>query len=169
VQAVVGVPLTVYGQGGQTRGYLDLRDTLACVELALLHPPLAGEFRVFNQFTEQFSVLVLAQLVQTAARTIGLDATVTTIPNPRVEREAHYYNAANTRLHDLGLQPHYLSDTLLESVMQVVQRYRDRVKDALILPSVNWRDTGSQPLRQQAVGAALDTTTLLHGSNGRPT
>ncbi len=166
VQAVVGVPLTVYGQGGQTRGYLDLRDTLACVELALLNPPLAGEYRVFNQFTEQFSVLALAQLVQTAARTIGLHAEITTIPNPRVEREEHYYNAANTRLHDLGLQPHHLSETLLESVMQVVQRYQHRVKEALILPGVNWRDTGSRPLRQQHVGMTLDADTMLHKGNG---
>jgi UDP-sulfoquinovose synthase len=144
VQAVVGTPLTVYGQGGQTRGFLDIRDTLACVELAILNPPERGEYRVFNQFTEQFNVLQLAQAVQETGRVLGMDVQINNLPNPRVEKEAHYYNAANTRLLDLGLKPHYLSDTLLESVIHVVQRHKDRVKAELIAPQVNWRETGSQ-------------------------
>ena len=139
VQAVAGLPLTVYGQGGQTRGFLDIRDTLACVELALLNPPAQGVYRVFNQFTEQFSVLDLAHAVREAAQALGLDVTLTTIPNPRVEQEAHYYNAANTRLQELGLRPHYLDAPLLESIMRVVQRYQDRIKEHVILPGVNWR------------------------------
>src|ERR1700680_1776586 len=64
VQAAVGQPLTVYGKGGQTRGFLDIRDTLQCVRLSVENPPAAGEYRVFNQFTEQFSVLQLAELVR---------------------------------------------------------------------------------------------------------
>ena len=64
VQAVAGVPLTVYGKGGQTRGYLNITDTLACVELALLNPAASGEYRVFNQFVETFSVNELARLVR---------------------------------------------------------------------------------------------------------
>lgn len=145
VQAVAGVPLTVYGKGGQTRGFLDIRDTLACVELAMLNPAERGEYRVFNQFTEQFNVLQLAEAVQETAREFGIDAQIENLPNPRVEKEDHYYNAANTRLLDLGLQPHYLNDTLLESVIQVVQQYKDRIKPQLIMPAVNWRETGSQP------------------------
>ncbi|MGH2368085.1 MAG: NAD-dependent epimerase/dehydratase family protein [Chloroflexota bacterium] len=153
VQAVAGAPLTVYGEGGQTRGFLDIRDTLACVELALLHPAAAGEFRVFNQFTEQFSVRDLAHAVRDTGRAFGLDVEIRSLPNPRVEKETHYYNAANTRLLDLGLQPHYLSDTLLESVLRVVQRYRHRIKTHLIPPAVDWRDTGPRP----AAGAVTDT------------
>ncbi|MBK9714589.1 MAG: NAD-dependent epimerase/dehydratase family protein [Kouleothrix sp.] len=141
VQAVAGVPLTVYGRGGQTRGFLDIRDTLACVELAILNPAAPGEFRVFNQFTEQFSVADLAGAVREAASAFGLSVAVEHLPNPRVEREEHYYRAANTRLLDLGLQPHLLSETLLESVLRVVLRYQDRIRPDLILPSVDWRRT----------------------------
>ncbi|MBO9326613.1 MAG: NAD-dependent epimerase/dehydratase family protein [Roseiflexus sp.] len=141
VQAVIGLPLTVYGKGGQTRGFLDIRDTLACVELAILNPAARGEFRVFNQFTEQFNVAGLAEAVREAAQEFGLDVTINHLPNPRVEKEEHYYNAANTRLLDLGLKPHYLSETLLESVMRVVMQHRDRVRPELIMPTVNWRRT----------------------------
>jgi UDP-sulfoquinovose synthase len=143
VQAVAGVPLTVYGQGGQTRGFLDIRDTLACVELAMLNAPKAGEYRVFNQFTEQFSVLDLAKAVQETGRHLDLEVQIEHLPNPRVEKEAHYYNAVNTSLLSLGLQPHFLSDTLLESVIQVVQQHKGLIKPHLIMPNVNWRETGS--------------------------
>lgn len=143
VQAVIGMPMTVYGQGGQTRGFLDIRDTLACVELALNTPAQRGEFRVFNQFTEQFNVLQLATLVRDAAQTHGISATIQHIDNPRVEKETHYYNAAHRKLIDLGLQPHLLSDTLIDSVMQIVYAHRDQVRPALVLPSVNWRHTSS--------------------------
>jgi nucleoside-diphosphate-sugar epimerase len=145
VQAVAGMPLTVYGQGGQTRGFLDIRDTLACVELAILNPPEQGEYRVFNQFTEQFNVLGLAETVQQAAQEMGMVVPIHNLPNPRVEREAHYYNAAHTKLLDLGLQPHYLSDTLIESMFEVVQRHRGRIKEELILPGVDWRRTQNDP------------------------
>jgi UDP-sulfoquinovose synthase len=141
VQAVAGLPLTIYGQGGQTRGFLDIRDTLACVELAIRSPAARGEYRVFNQFTEQFDLLGLAGAVCETARQFGLRPLVEHLPNPRVEQEQHYYNAANTRLLDLGLQPHYLSETLLESAMRVVMRYRDRLRLDLILPAVDWRRT----------------------------
>jgi UDP-sulfoquinovose synthase len=141
VQAVAGVPLTIYGKGGQTRGFLDIRDTLACVELALLHPAAPGEYRVFNQFTEQFNLRGLAAAVCEAGREFGLCVRVEHLPNPRVEQEEHYYNATNTRLLDLGLQPHYLSETLLESIIRVVMRYRDRIQPALIMPVVDWRRT----------------------------
>lgn len=145
VQAVVGVPLTVYGKGGQTRGFLDIRDTIACVELAILNPPAHGEYRVFNQFTERFSVMDLANAVHEAAQTIGIQVEINHMPNPRVEQEQHYYNAINTRLLDLGLQPHYLNETLMESVIHVVQKYQDRVRKHLILPAVNWRETSNHP------------------------
>src|SRR5207244_8238426 len=105
VQAALGQPLTVYGKGGQTRGFLDVRDTIACVRLSIENPAEAGEYRVFNQFTEQFSVRQLAELVSEACAQHGLATTIEHLPNPRVESEEHYYNAKHQRLLDLGLQP----------------------------------------------------------------
>ncbi len=104
IQAAVGHPLTVYGKGGQTRGFLDIRDTVRCVEIACLQPANPGECRVFNQFTEQFSVLELAQMVQDASKTLGLKAQIDHLPDPRVEAESHYYNAKHSKLVDLGLE-----------------------------------------------------------------
>ena len=139
LQAVIGHPLTVYGRGGQTRGYLNIVDTIQCVDLATLNPAAQGEFRVFNQFTEQFSVQELATLVQHAGREHGLEVVVQPVDNPRIEREDHYYNAINTKLLDLGLQPHLLSETLIEHVFDVIGRYRDRVIEDHILPRTRWR------------------------------
>lgn len=144
VQAVIGHPLTVYGKGGQTRGFLDIRDTVRCIELAILNSPEPGEYRVFNQFTEQFNVQQLADLVQSAAWELGIKAEVQNIPNPRVEKEEHYYNAAHTKLLDLGLEPHYLSDTLIESVLCKVQKYSWNVRPETLIPSVDWRRTGTR-------------------------
>lgn len=154
VQAVAGMPLTVYGKGGQTRGFLDIRDTLACIELAILNPPEQGGYRVFNQFTEQFNVLQLAQAVQNAGQELGHYVTIENLPNPRVEKEDHYYNAAHTKLLELGLKPHYLNDTLLESVFEVVKQYQHRIKEQLILPGVNWRNTTNQAATQPALAVA---------------
>lgn len=143
VQAVAGHPLTVYGAGGQTRGFLDIRDTLQCIELAILNPPKLGEYRVFNQFTEQFSVKELALLVQETALKKGFKVEIQHIENPRVEAENHYYNAIHTRLVELGLKPHFLSDVLLESVIDTVVKHQGRVKSGLILPEVDWRKTSN--------------------------
>jgi UDP-sulfoquinovose synthase len=140
VQAVVGHPLTVYGKGGQTRGMLDIRDTLACIELALLHPPAAGEYRVFNQFSESFSVGDLAERV--AALVPGAD--IEHLDDPRVEQESHYYRAAHTKLLDLGLAPHLLSEGLITSLLALVGRHQDRVDPSAIRPTVDWRRTHSQ-------------------------
>jgi UDP-sulfoquinovose synthase len=139
VEAAVGMPLTVYGKGGQTRGFLDLRDTVRCIEIALLNPAGRGEFRVFNQFTEQFSVLQLAAMVQAAGRQLGLEVRVEHIPDPRVEAEEHYYNAKHSKLIELGLKPHLLSDSLLDSLMNIALRYRDRIDSSKMMPQVNWR------------------------------
>ncbi|MBU3691711.1 MAG: NAD-dependent epimerase/dehydratase family protein [Solirubrobacterales bacterium] len=138
VQAVVGHPLTVYGGGGQTRGYLNIRDTLRCVELATLNPADRGEFRVFNQFTEQFTVSELADLVAEAAGRVGFDVTIESFPNPRVELEQHYYNASNQKLLDLGLEPHYLGEELVHSMLKEIDRYRERVIFRAITPKTKW-------------------------------
>ncbi|MDA8395499.1 MAG: NAD-dependent epimerase/dehydratase family protein [Candidatus Dormibacteraeota bacterium] len=144
-QAAVGEPLTVYGKGGQTRGFLDLRDTMACITLALQNPAERGECRVFNQFTEQFSVRELAELVAKVRERHGLETEISHLPNPRVELEEHYYNAKHQHLLDLGLQPHYLADTLLESVIARVESLRDRVDRVLLeVPSVSWKRGGNE-------------------------
>ena len=158
VQAVVGHPLTVYGKGGQTRGMLDIRDTLACVELAVVNPPDAGEYRVFNQFTESFSVRQLAEAV--------IDAypgrvDITEIEDPRVEKEDHYYRAAHTKLLDLGLVPHLLNQGTLSAILAVADRHRDRVDRAAISPTVEWRRTSS-------VLATASTASGRPGGSGRP-
>jgi UDP-sulfoquinovose synthase len=140
VQAAVQQPLTVYGEGGQTRGFLDIRDTLQCVRLSIEHPPTAGEYRVFNQFTEQFSVLQLAQLVKAARAEHDLETVIDHLPNPRVEKEAHYYNAKHQHLIDLGLRPHLLRATLIDSIVETVEKRRSRVDlSVLEVPNVDWR------------------------------
>ena len=139
VQAVIGHALTVYGRGGQTRGYLNIVDTLRCVELAVFNPPDAGEYRVFNQFTEQFSIEQLAQIVYRAGREYGLAVSIDPIDNPRVEMEEHYYQPVHTKLLDLGLEPHLLSETLIESMFATIERHRDRVITDHILPRDRWR------------------------------
>lgn len=157
VQAAIGQPLTVYGKGGQTRGFLDIRDTVRCVELACLNPAKAGEFRVFNQFTEQFSVLDLAVTVQTVAERMGLKVEIDHLPDPRVEAESHYYNARHSRLADLGLKPHWLSDSLVDSLIGIALRYRDRIDPALFAPQVNWRRTQNE----RRIGSETSRQTLM--------
>lgn len=139
IQAAIGHPLTVYGAGGQTRGFLDIRDTVRCIEIAVVNPAAVGEFRVFNQFTEQFNVLDLAHMVQKAGKEAGLKVELCHLENPRVEKEQHYYNAKHTQLQNLGLVPHNLSESLLSSLLDFAVRYRDRVDETQILPQVNWR------------------------------
>ncbi|MGA6983469.1 MAG: NAD-dependent epimerase/dehydratase family protein [Candidatus Sulfotelmatobacter sp.] len=166
VQAAIGHPLTVYGKGGQTRGFLDIRDTVRCVELACLNPAAKGEFRVFNQFTEQFSVLELASLVQTAGEKLGLKVKVDHLPDPRVEAEEHYYNAKHSKLIELGLKPHLLSDSLLDSLMNVAMKYRDRIDGAVMMPRVNWRQPSNERRTQTHPKAmALSEATLGVMSN----
>jgi len=139
IQAAIGHPLTVYGTGGQTRAFLDIRDTVRCVELAIATPADPGKFRVFNQFTELFGIGDLAMMVKKAGSTLGMNVEVTHLENPRVEMEEHYFNAKNTNLLDLGLQPHFLSDSLLDSLLNFSVKYKSRVDEKQILPKVKWK------------------------------
>jgi UDP-sulfoquinovose synthase len=160
VQAAIGSPLTVYGRGGQTRGFLDIRDTVRCIELACLNPAKPGECRVFNQFTERFSILDIAHLVEAAGKKMGLKVEINHLPNPRVEAEEHYYNAKNTKLIDLGLEPHMLSNSLLDSLMNIAVKYRDRIDKELFMPQVDWRNASSKrrmPLTRKARAAASES------------
>src|SRR5271154_4064238 len=158
IQAAAGHPLTVYGKGGQTRGFLDIRDTVRCVEIACLNPANPGECRVFNQFTEQFSVLELAEMVQAAAWKLGMRVKIEHLETPRVESEEHYYNAKHSQLIDLGLQPHYLSDSLLDSLMNIAVRYQDRIDTSLFMPQVQWRSARNQRTRPSSVNAAVSAS-----------
>ena len=138
VQAVAGYPLTVYGKGGQTRGYLNIKDTLNCVRLSVKNPAENGELRIFNQFTETFSVNDLAERVQEAGTKLGLNVEIQHIENPRLEAEAHYYNPRHTGLLDLGLSPYYLSEDVLVEMMEYVIKYKDQIKHGQIYRKVKW-------------------------------
>jgi UDP-sulfoquinovose synthase len=137
-QAVAGYPLTVYGKGGQTRGYLDIRDTLQCVRLSLENPPPAGELRIFNQFVETFSVNQLPEKVQRVGNQLDLNVQIKSIDNPRKELEEHYYNPAHTGLLELGLKPNYLTDEVLSEMIEIVLKYKDRIRTDMIFRGVKW-------------------------------
>jgi UDP-sulfoquinovose synthase len=155
IQAALGHPLTVYGAGGQTRGFLDIRDTVRCIEIACLNPAAPGECRVFNQFTEQFSVVDLAQTVQRTAAKLGLAVEIEYLRNPRVEAQEHYYNAKHSKLTDLGLRPHLLSDSLVDSLINIAMEYSDRVDTSAFLPQVDWRNASNRRYRSVAVAKAF--------------
>ena len=138
VQAVADYPLTVYGKGGQTRGYLNIKDTLNCVRLSLENPAPKGELRIFNQFTETFSVNELAQKVTSAGTQLGLNVTTRHIENPRIEAEEHYYNPAHTGLMELGLTPHFLDDETLTQMLQTALDHKDNVQRDQIFRNIEW-------------------------------
>lgn len=142
VQASVGTPLTVYGQGGQTRGFLNLKDTLQCVELAARNPAAPGEFRVLNQFTEQFSVMDLAKKVQQTGERQGLKVEIQHMKNPRVEKEEHYYNAKHSKLLDLGLKPHLLTSEVLDNMLTTVRNNCSHVGKEAFIPRISWAGGG---------------------------
>lgn len=138
VQAIAGVPLTVYGKGGQVRGYLNLKDTLQCVDLALNNPVANGELRILNQFTELFSVNELAEKIKSVGDRLGLNVNIRSIENPRIEKEDHYYNAKFHGLRELGLQPHYLTDDVIANMLETVLKYEGNIEKDKILPRVRW-------------------------------
>jgi UDP-sulfoquinovose synthase len=142
IQSVIGHPLTVYGTGGQTRGIIDIRDTVRCIQLACENPANRGEFRVFNQMTESMSVKEIAETIQ---RCSPEDVTIEYLDNPRVEAPEHYYKVKHTKLVELGLEPHLLSGTLIESLFEITKRYAHRVRPEALRPTVNWRDPGRIP------------------------
>jgi UDP-sulfoquinovose synthase len=138
VQAVKDVPLTVYGAGGQTRGYLNIIDTLQCIQLVVENPPPRGEMRILNQFVDVFSVNELAEKVVAAARSIGLNVQVQSYPNPRKELEEHYYNPMNTGLRELGLEPHFLNEGVLVDMLQFAAAHRNNIDESAIQKNIRW-------------------------------
>jgi len=138
VQAVAGYPLTVYGSGGQTRGYINLIDSIACIELAATNPPKPGELRIFNQITETFTVKQLAELVRKVGRNRGYDVKIQNTKNPRIEREEHYYNPVYSGLQELGLKPTYLTDDTLQRAFKKIEEYSQNIKSDVFTLGIKW-------------------------------
>ena len=138
VQAVAGYPLTVFGKGGQTRGYLNIKDSLNCVRLSLESPAAKGELRIFNQFTETFSVNDLADMVKAAGNQLRLRVEIQHVENPRLEAEEHYYNPAHTGLIELGLRPHDLTEAVLAQMMAFAVKHKNKINPDSIYRKVKW-------------------------------
>ncbi|RZV38733.1 MAG: NAD-dependent epimerase/dehydratase family protein [Candidatus Acidulodesulfobacterium acidiphilum] len=138
VQAIVGYPLTVYGAGGQTRGYININDTLQCIYLSIKNPPQNGDLKIYNQFTETFTVNELAERIKSMADKLGYDCKINSIKNPRKEQENHYYNVNHKGLLDIGLKPHYLTDEVLERMFKVVEKFKDNIKKDIIFKGIKW-------------------------------
>ena len=138
VQAIVGYPLTVYGKGGQTRGYLNINDTLQCVHMAEKALSKKGELRIFNQIMETFSANELAEKVQRVGKRLGYEAEIDHLENPRKEAEEHYYNPTYQGLIELGVKPHYLTDEVLEGMFRVVEKYRENIRRDVIFRGIKW-------------------------------
>lgn len=138
VQAVAGVPLTVYGGGGQKRGYLNLKDTLQCIRLAADNPAKSGELRIYNQLTETFTVNELAVLVQKAGQEMNLTVNIKSIENPRKEKEEHYYNPTHSALVELGLKPNLMSSAVLSEILERIIENKHRIVKEKIMPRVSW-------------------------------
>jgi UDP-sulfoquinovose synthase len=148
IQAVLGHPLTVYGNGSQTRGLINIVDTVECIRIAAEYPAERGEFRVFNQMTESMSIRQIAETIVAQypkwSGSNGGGVRVEHVENPRVESYDHYYNVKHTALVGLGLKPTLLSTTLIDHLFDLVERHRDRVDLAAIMPTVDWRATSSE-------------------------
>ena len=155
VQAVIGHPLTVYGKGGQTRGYLNIRDTVACVGLAAANPAEPGELRIYNQFTEQFTVQELAERVKLAAEHMGWKVEIAHVENPRLEREEHYYNARHSKLVELGLQPRLLDEELIDTMLLKIKAHAAQIDPSRFVQHVRWvPEPGGRGATRTAAGTS---------------
>jgi len=137
-QAVLGYPLTVYGKGGQTRGYLNIKDTLQCVEKAIESPASKGELRIFNQIMETFSANQLAELTKKVGNSRGHKVSIKQIENPRKELEEHYYNPTYQGLIDIGVEPHYLTEETMASMFSTVEQFKTNIREDVIFKGVSW-------------------------------
>ena len=137
-QAIVGYPLTVYGKGGQTRGYLNIKDTLQCVYIAVQNTPEKGEMKIYNQIMETFTVNELASLTQKVGSQLGYNVEIKSIENPRVELEEHYYNPTYQGLIELGVKPHLLTEEEMKGMFKVVAEHRGNIRKGVIFSGVKW-------------------------------
>jgi len=142
-QAVIGHPLTVYGEGQQRRGFIPLQDAIQCLTLASESLPEAGEYRVFNQFENTYSIVELAHLVQSAGKTLGLDVTIQHIENPRHEAPRHHYQPDRQKLLDLGYQPTSDITGEIRTMLEDLLPHRDRIlqKADTLIPDIHWDGT----------------------------
>jgi UDP-sulfoquinovose synthase len=139
VQAVTGYPLSIYGRGTQTRGFLNIKDTMQCVYLAASQPAEKGQLRVLNQFTEPFSLNELAEKVKTVGDRLGFDVKIDHLENPRVEKEDHYYNLHHTGLTELGLKPLYLTDEVIEDFFSVAEKHKSNINKSIFYKGIKWK------------------------------
>lgn len=139
IQALAGHFLTIYGQGGQTRGVLHISDTIKCLDLAIENKPDAGEYRVINQLTEWKSINDLAYIAGRAAEQIGLDPTLDHIQNPRVEKENHFYEVEHQTLKDYGLEPSLMTTDMVADEMLYLSQFKENINTDLIQPKVKWK------------------------------
>jgi len=139
-QTVIGEPMTPFGKGHQKRGFLPLRDSMQCLTIAIENPPKEGEYRVFNQFEETYDVTELALKVQKVGLSLGLDAKVHNIENPRKELEEHYYNPDHQALLDLGYVPSRDMEAELSVMLKDLVNYRNRIEThkAVLIPEIRW-------------------------------
>lgn len=139
-EAVIGHPITPYGDGHQKRGFLPLRDSMQCLTLALENPPDAGDYRVLNQFERVYDITGLAEIVQRVASSLGLAPTIENTVNPRRELEDHYYNPDRRKLIELGYEPTHDIEGEIEVMLRDLLRHRDRIEErrSVLLPKVRW-------------------------------
>lgn len=137
-QAVAGYPLTIYGKGGQTRGYLNINDTLQCVHISEQKPAKKNELRIFNQIMETFSANDIAEMVARVGKDRGHNVQINHISNPRIEKEEHYYNPTYQGLIEQGVVPHYLTDNVLNRMFEVVEQYKKNIRKETIFKGIKW-------------------------------
>lgn len=138
-QAISGHPLTVYGEGNQTRGFLPLKDSIQCLTLALEQPPEEGEYRTLNQFENIYSINDLAYMVYECAASLDIKSSVRYHNNPRVEADKHYYNPAHQKLFDMGYAPTTNIQNEITELIKQILPYKDNVIKEVIMPKTNWR------------------------------
>jgi nucleoside-diphosphate-sugar epimerase len=140
-QAIIGHPLTVHGLGGQTRGFLALSDSIQCISLLIDNPPDNGEYRVVNQFDEQYSVLELAEKVKKIGDRKGLNVEIKSKVNPRMEAEKHYYKADHETLKKLGFERTKEIDDEIDVMLDnlIPNKQRIEEKKDVIVKNIYWK------------------------------
>jgi UDP-sulfoquinovose synthase len=138
-QVLTGIPLTIYGEGGQTRGFLPLTDSLKCLQLAIDNPPTQGYYRTFNQFAHIMTIQECAELVSKVANSLGLVTSIQYIPNPRKESEDHAYHVVTDNLHDLGYEPNLDFTSVIRDTLLTLMPYKHLINKDIIYPTTNWR------------------------------
>ena len=137
-QAISGCPLSVYGRGDQIRGYININDTMKCIEIAATNPPENGQLRIYNQITETLSVNEIASKVVSAAKLLRINATISRIKNPRKEAEHHYYNPTYDKLTQLGLSSYLMDEAALCELMETLLPYKEMIDTSKFDPQIKW-------------------------------